>query len=63
MTRADWNITGFGMACVRWWKSFAAEAHARAVESLEQRPVVLCPGPPLGITRLMLLATLFEPQR
>jgi hypothetical protein len=50
----------FGTACIRWWRSFSDEAQTRALESLERRPVVLYTGPPLGITRLMLLATLFH---
>lgn len=60
MTCADQNTTGFGTACIRWWRSVAAEARMRAIESLEPRPFVLCPRPPRGITRLMLLATLFQ---
>ncbi|MDH3581242.1 MAG: hypothetical protein OEM91_11535 [Hyphomicrobiales bacterium] len=52
---------GFTAACANWWKSVAGEARARALESLEQRPMIACPGPPLGVARFALLATLFQP--
>jgi len=58
----DQNTAGFGTAYIQWWKSFAAEARARAIDSLEQRPAVLYSAPPLGIVRLKLLATLFQQQ-
>jgi hypothetical protein len=62
MSCQDQNTDGLGEVCIQWWQSFAAEARARALESLDQRPAVSCPCPPLGITRLMLLATLFQQQ-
>ncbi len=61
MTFAD-HDTGQSMGpWARWWEEVSAQARAQQLESLEHGPAIPCPGPAVGLSRLMLLATLFQP--
>lgn len=54
------SIAWAGTACIQWCNSFADEARVRAIDSLEQRSIIICPVPPLSITRFRLFVTLFQ---
>ncbi|MDA7946117.1 MAG: hypothetical protein MPJ78_01425 [Hyphomicrobiaceae bacterium] len=61
MTYADQNIVSSQGPWARWWEEVSAQARAQQLESLEHGPAIPCPGPAVGLSRMLLLANLFQP--
>ncbi len=61
MTFADQNTEQSTGPWARWWEEVSAQARAQQLESLEHGPAIPCPAPAVGLSRLMLFATMFQP--
>jgi len=59
MTYAEQHIAPSRNPWAQWWEAFVEDSRTRHLEHLEQAPVI--PSPPPVATRIMLLASLFQP--